>query len=254
MNKKFNKKAKNQEMSDYWLYGYHACIAAINNANRQKNLLITTKEVAEKLSKKFEIKDFNFDHRILSRQEVDKYLGREMNHQGIGLNVKKIEKENIKNFIKNLPRNISTIAILDQLEDSQNVGAIFRSARAFNVNGIIMTESNSVGENSFVAKTASGALDMIPFTSVNNISNVFKFLKDNGYWIYGLDGESTKILEKTKFPNKIALVLGSESKGMRNITSTLCDELIKININSEIESLNVSNTAAIAFYHLSTLK
>ena len=254
MNKKFNKKAKNQEMSDYWLYGYHACIAAINNANRQKNLLITTREVAEKLSKKFEIKDFNFDHRILSRQEVDKYLGREMNHQGIGLNVKKIEKENIKNFIKNLPRNISTIAILDQLEDSQNVGAIFRSARAFNVNGIIMTESNSVGENSFVAKTASGALDMIPFTSVNNISNVFKFLKDNGYWIYGLDGESTKILEKTKFPNKIALVLGSESKGMRNITSTLCDELIKININSEIESLNVSNTAAIAFYHLSTLK
>ena len=254
MNKKFNKKAKNQEMSDYWLYGYHACIAAINNANRQKNLLITTREVAEKLSKKFEIKDFNFDHRILSRQEVDKYLGREMNHQGIGLNVKKIEKENIKNFIKNLPRNISTIAILDQLEDSQNVGAIFRSARAFNVNGIIMTESNSVGENSFVAKTASGALDMIPFTSVNNISNVFKFLKDNGYWIYGLDGESTKILEKTKFPNKIALVLGSESKGMRNITSTLCDELIRININKEIESLNVSNAAAIAFHHLSTSK
>ena len=254
MNKKTNKKAKNLQINDYWLNGYHACVAAINNADRQKNLLIMTKEVSEKLSKNFDIQKFDFEHRIVSRHEIDKYVGREINHQGIGLNVRRIEKVNIKDFVKNLPQDISTIAILDQLEDSQNVGAIFRSALAFNINGIIMTESNSVGENSFVAKTASGALDIVPFTVINNISNIIKFLKECGYWIYGLDGKSSMVLEKTKFPNKIALVLGSESKGMRNITSTLCDELIRININPEIESLNVSNTAAIAFYHLSTSK
>ena len=251
MNKKINKKAKNHQMNDYWIHGYHACAAALNNTNRQKNLLIMTKEVSEKLSTIFNIKDFDFEYRILSRQEVDKYLGRDTNHQGIGLNVKKIEKESIKEFIHNLPKDISTIVILDQLEDSQNVGAIFRSALAFNINGIIMTESNSVGENSFVAKTASGALDIVPFTVINNISNVVKFLKETGYWIYGLDGGASLSLETTKFPKKIALVLGSESKGMRNITSTLCDELIRIDINSEVESLNVSNSAAITFYHLS---
>ena len=250
MNKKTNKKAKNQQMSDYWIHGYHACAAAINNKNRQKNLLIMTKEAEEKLSKEMSVKEFDFDHRIVNRHEVEKYVGRDINHQGIGLNVKKIEKINIKEFILSLPQKNSTIVILDQLEDSQNVGAIFRSACAFNINGIVLTESGTVSENSFVAKTASGALDKVPFTSINNISNVIKQLKDNGYWVYGLDGSSSKTFDTIEFPKKIALVFGSESKGMRNITSSLCDEILKIDINTEIESLNVSNSAAISFYYL----
>ena len=119
-----------------------------------------------------------------------------------------------------------------------------------NINGIVLTESGTVSENSFVAKTASGALDKVPFTSINNISNVIKQLKDNGYWVYGLDGSSSKTFDTIEFPKKIALVFGSESKGMRNITSSLCDEILKIDINTEIESLNVSNSAAISFYYL----
>jgi len=251
MNKKTNKKAKNQQISDYWLHGYHACAAAINNRIREKNLLIMTKEVQEKLSKEMSVKEFDFEHRIVNRHEIEKYVGRNINHQGIGLNVKKIEKINIKEFIRSLPEENSTIVILDQLEDSQNVGAIFRSALAFNINGIILTESGTVSENSFVAKTASGALDKVPFTSINNISNVIKQLKDSGYWVYGLDGSSKKTFDAVDFPKKIALVFGSESKGMRNITSSLCDEILKIDINKEIESLNVSNSAAISFYCLS---
>ncbi len=251
MNKKLHKKAKNQQMNDYWLHGYHACAAAINNTTRQKNLLIMTKEVEEKLLEEISVAGFNFEHRIVNRHEIEKYVGKDVSHQGIGLNVKKIEKVNIKEFIHKLPKDNSTIVILDQLEDSQNVGAIFRSALAFNINGIILTESGTVSENSFVAKTASGALDKVPFTSINNISNVIKELKDSGYWIYGLDGDSSKTFDKVDFPKKIALVFGSESKGMRNITSSLCDEILKIDINKEIESLNVSNTAAISFYYLS---
>ena len=211
MNKKINKKAKNQQVSDYWLHGYHACTAAINNKIRQKNLLIMTKEVEEKLSKEMSVKEFDFDHRIVNRHEIEKYLGRDINHQGIGLNVKKIEKINIKEFILSLPRENSTIVILDQLEDSQNVGAIFRSALAFNINGIILTESGTVSENSFVAKTASGALDKVPFTSINNISNVIKQLKDSGYWVYGLDGSSKKTFDAVDFPKKICLLYTSPS-------------------------------------------
>ena len=96
MNKKTNKKAKNHQMSDYWLHGYHACTAAINNTNRHKKLLIMTKEVEEKLSKEMSVKEFDFEHRIVNRHEIEKYVGRDINHQGIGLNVKKIEKVNIK--------------------------------------------------------------------------------------------------------------------------------------------------------------
>ena len=251
MNKKYNKKAKNQQMSDYWLYGYHACAAAINNSIRQKNLLIMTKEVEGKLLESIPIEDFNFERRIVNRHEIEKYVGKDVNHQGIGLNVKKIEKVNIKEFILRLPQDYSSIVILDQLEDSQNVGAIFRSALAFNINGIILTESGTVSENSFVAKTASGALDKVPFTSINNISNAIKQLKESGYWVYGLDGSSSKTFDEVDFPKKIALVFGSESKGIRNITSSLCDEILKIDINKEIESLNVSNSAAISFYYLS---
>ena len=99
MNKKINKKAKNQQMSDYWLHGYHACIAAINNTIRQKNLLIMTKEVEVKLSKEMSVKEFDFEHRIVNRHEIEKYVGKDINHQGIGLNVKKIERINIKEFI-----------------------------------------------------------------------------------------------------------------------------------------------------------
>ena len=92
MNKKINKKAKNQQMNDYWLHGYHACTAAINNTIRQKNLLVMTKEVEEKLSKEMSVKQFDFEHRIVNKHEIEKYVGRDTNHQGIGLNVKKIEK------------------------------------------------------------------------------------------------------------------------------------------------------------------
>ena len=251
MNKKINKKAKNQQMNDYWLHGYHACAAAIKNTFRHKNLLVMTKEAEEKLSQEMSVEEFDFEYIIVNRHEIDKYVGRDINHQGIGLNVKKIAKVNIKEFILRLPQDNSTIVILDQLEDSQNVGAIFRSALAFNINGIILTESGTVSENSFVAKTASGALDKVPFTSINNVSNAIKQLKDSGYWVYGLDGSSSKTIDTTDFPKKIALVFGSESKGMRNITSSLCDEILKIDINKEIESLNVSNSAAISFYYLS---
>ena len=120
----------------------------------------------------------------------------------------------------------------------------FRSALAFNIDGIILTDNNSVSENSFLAKTASSAIDKVPFTKIQNISSCVKKLKENGYWIYGLDMKAKSSITDIKFPKKVVFVMGSQSKGMRQITSSLCDENVKIKINNNLESLNVSNAGS----------
>jgi 23S rRNA (guanosine2251-2'-O)-methyltransferase len=252
MKNKSRKIPKRQQNSIFWVYGYHATVAALRNINRRKNELLLTTDAQKKIIQE---KDLNIlseiKQKILTRVEIDNLVGKNINHQGICLSVEKIQKKTIKEFISEQDENNSTLVLLDQLEDSQNVGAIFRSALAFNINGIILTENQSVNENGFIAKSACGGLDKVPFTYISNLSSSIKTLKENGYWVYGLDGKAKKLISEIDFPKKTVLVLGSESDGMRKITASLCDELVKIKISDELESLNVSNTAAVAFYHLS---
>ena len=252
MKNKSRKIPKRQQNSIFWVYGYHATVAALRNPNRRKNELLLTADAQKRLvqEKNLEILS-EIKQRILTRLEIDNLVGKNINHQGICLSVEKIQKKTIKEFLSIQSENNSTLVLLDQLEDSQNVGAIFRSALAFNINGILLTESQSVNENGFIAKSACGGLDKIPFTYISNLSSAIKTLKDNGYWVYGLEGKANKLINEIDFPNKTVLVFGSESDGMRKITSSFCDELIKIKISDELESLNVSNTGAVAFYHLS---
>tara|TARA_X000000368_G_scaffold107993_2_gene83909 strand:- start:1376 stop:2137 length:762 start_codon:yes stop_codon:yes gene_type:complete len=251
MKNKSRKIPKRQQNSIFWVYGYHATFAALRNPNRRKNELLLTTDAQKRMAQE---KGFEFlnkvKQKILTRTEIDNLVGKNINHQGICLSVEKIQKRTIKEFLSDQDKNNSTLVFLDQLEDSQNVGAIFRSALAFNIDGIILTESQSVNENGFIAKSACGGLDKVPFTYISNLSSAIKTLKDNGYWVYGLDGRAKKLIGEIDFPKKTVLVLGSESDGMRKITSSLCDELIKIKISDELESLNVSNTAAVTFYHL----
>ena len=252
MKNKSRKIPKRQQNSIFWVYGYHATVAALRNPNRRKNELLLTADAQKRLvqEKNLEILS-EIKQRILTRLEIDNLVGKNINHQGICLSVEKIQKKTIKEFLSIQSENNSTLVLLDQLEDSQNVGAIFRSALAFNINGILLTESQSVNENGFIAKSACGGLDKVPFTYISNLSSAIKTLKDNGYWVYGLEGKANKLIDEIDFPNKTVLVLGSESDGMRKITSSFCDELIKIKISDELESLNVSSTAAVVFYHLS---
>ena len=251
MKNKSRKVAKRQQNSIFWVYGYHATVAALKNPNRRKNELLLTTDAQKRIAQEKDLDVLNkVKQKILTRVEIDNLVGKNINHQGVCLSVEKIQKKTIKEFLGDQNQNYSSLVFLDQLEDSQNVGAIFRSALAFNIDGIILTESQSVNENGFIAKSACGGLDKIPFTYISNLSSAIKTLKDNGYWVYGLDGKTSKLISEIDFPKKTVLVLGSESDGMRKITSSFCDELIKIKISDELESLNVSNTAAVTFYHL----
>jgi 23S rRNA (guanosine2251-2'-O)-methyltransferase len=102
-----------------------------------------------------------------------------------------------------------------------------------------------------MAKTACGGIDKVSFTAVSNLSTTLRVLKDNGYWIYGLDGNSDKTITNIDFAKKSVFIFGSESDGMRHLTKSLCDETVKIEINNNLESLNVSNSAAVLFFNLS---
>ena len=251
MKNRYKKLPKKRQNSDYWIYGHHAVVGALINESRIKYELNFTIEAEKKLIQEVDIKKFTFIKRKKTREEIENLLGGISNHQGVCLKVDRLNVLELKEFLTRCNKNASIIVLLDQLEDSQNVGAIFRSALAFKIDGIILTHDNSVSENSFLTKAASGSIDKVLFTKIKNISSCIKFLKESGYWIYGLEMKAGKSLKEMKFPKKVVIILGSESKGLRKITNSLCDEIIKIEISNELESLNVSNTAAIAFYSIS---
>ena len=253
MSKRSKKLPKKRQNSDYWIYGHHAVVGALMNTNRVKYEVYFTSEAEKKLRSEVKLENYNIISMRKTREEIDLILKGISNHQGICIRVEKIQPPHLSDFINNLNKETSIIFLLDQLDDPQNVGAIFRSALAFNIDGIILTNNNSVTENSFLAKTASSAIDKVPFTKIQNISSCIKILKDNGYWIYGLDMKAKSSITETKFPKKIVFVLGSESKGMRKITDSLCDEILKIKMSNNLESLNVSNTAAIMMFYVSNI-
>nr|AAR05334.1 predicted tRNA/rRNA methyltransferase [uncultured marine alpha proteobacterium HOT2C01] len=253
MSKRSKKLPKKRQNSDYWIYGHHAVVGALMNENRVKYEVYFTSEAEKKLKNEIKLENINVISIKKTRDEIDLLLKGISNHQGICMRVEKLQTPKLSDFINNLNEERSIIFLLDQLDDPQNVGAIFRSALAFNIDGIILTNTNSVTENSFLAKTASSALDKVPFIKIQNISSCIKILKDSGYWIYGLDMKAERSITETTFPKKIVFILGSESKGMRKITDSLCDEGLKIKMSDNLESLNVSNTAAIIMFYVSNI-
>ena len=150
--------------------------------------------------------------------------------------------------------NESEILILDSLNDSQNVGSIMRSAYLFGIKYIFFNENNSFSINSTLIKAASGSYENVYLIPVKNIVNFIKDLKKNDFWIFGLDKLGGKKITEIESETKKAIILGSESKGIRKLIKEKCDFLVNIpmlNNDSNIDSLNISNAASILFYELS---
>ena len=235
---------------NYWIVGKHAVKAALNNTEREKIRLCIAKDIIFKHNIK------NLTSEILSREQISNMLGSSISHQGLALQVKPLIKKNIIEFLKKTKTNKNIIIVLDQITDVQNVGAIIRSAQAFSASAIICQEKNSPKENTLLSRAAAGALEFIPIIYVKNISQTLKLLKENNFWSIGLDGKSKYSLKDISkknnnlFDNNIALVLGSEGKGIRNLVTKNCDICCKIDIKNTIDSLNVSVALAIALYEI----
>lgn len=228
-----------------WLYGYHAVTAALQNPDRTVYRLLLSKETAAELPKKLLPSGLNYE--TAGRAEFEQLLPKGAVHQGIAALVSPLPDF----YEEDLPeKETSVVVILDQVTDPHNVGAVMRSAAAFDADAVIITERNAPEATGVLAKSASGALELLPLITVSNLARTMQFLKERGYWCVGMDGAAEKTLRDAALPKKIALIMGSEGYGLRRLTMENCDFMVKLPISPRVESLNVSNAAAIALYDL----
>ena len=168
-------------------------------------------------------------------------------HQGVVIEVEPLEEVWLDGLIANASEK-SVLLVLDQVTDPHNVGAILRSAAAFGAIGIVTQDRHSPPESGVVAKAASGALERVPWARVVNLARALEEIGEAGFWRIGLAGDSATMLNEALGPSRIALVLGAEGTGLRPNTREHCDALARLPITNAVESLNVSNAAAVALY------
>ena len=166
--------------------------------------------------------------------------------------IEHLEKPILKDFIRE--KKETTLVCLDGVTDPRNIGSLIRSAASFRIDGIIIKERHFPDESKLLYKAASGSIEYINIFEVSNINSTLKNLKDKNFWVYGFDGNGDKSFTEIKWHGNNVLLFGSEGLGMHEHTSKYADFLVKIDIDEKIESLNISNSAAIVFHHLSYLK
>jgi len=241
--------------STFFIVGQHAVIEALKNPQRRVLRVFLTEESKKNIHRKSPKKNLLKDVKVYfkTKKELDKYSTKEnLLHQGYVAEIEHLEKQNIKDYIKEHDNVI--FACLDGVTDPRNIGSLIRSAVSFNIDGIIIKERQFPRESKLMYKAASGAMEYIKIFEVSNINSTLKNLKDKNFWIYGFDGNGDKNFTNIEWKGNNILLFGSEGSGMHQHTSKYADFLVKININKKIESLNISNTAAITFHYLDYIK
>ena len=241
--------------SSFFIIGQHAVIEALRNPERKVLRVFLTEESKKNIHKKSPNKNLLNDVKVYfkTKKELDKYSTREnLQHQGYVAEVEHIQKPILKEYIKE--KNNVTLICLDGVTDPRNIGSLIRSAASFNIDGVIIKERNFPSESKLLYKAASGAIEYINIFEVSNINSTLKNLKEKNFWVYGFDGDGKEDFTDIEWKGNNILLFGSEGSGMHKHTSKYADFLVKIEINEKIESLNISNSAAIVFHHLSYLK
>jgi 23S rRNA (guanosine2251-2'-O)-methyltransferase len=228
-------------------WGRHAVLAALANPERTVRKLWGTHEALSQI-------DLPSTLTVTYAEAAD--LGRlvpsDAPHQGMVAEVDPLEDIWLGDLIERGRSDTRPLLVLDQVTDPHNVGAILRSAAAFDALGIVTQDRHAPPESGTVARTASGALEIVPWVRVVNLARALEEIAEAGYWRIGLTGNTDLTLDQAMGSDKVALVLGAEGEGMRQNTAAHCDVLARLPISDQIESLNVSNAAAIALYAAAT--
>jgi 23S rRNA (guanosine2251-2'-O)-methyltransferase len=229
------------------LWGRHPVEAALRNPERQHRKLWATREAIAGLDGELP-PDFPIEYADVA--DLARLVARDAPHQGLVLECSGLEDR----FLDEVAHGDAArpIVVLDQVTDPHNVGAILRSAAAFNAAAIVTQDRHAPPESGTLAKSASGALEVVPWVRVVNLARALDELAEAGYWRIGLAGEADATLAETISAGPLAIVLGAEGEGMRHNIAAHCDALAHLPISSDIESLNVSNAAAIALYAAAT--
>jgi 23S rRNA (guanosine2251-2'-O)-methyltransferase len=223
------------------LFGLHAVEAALANPKRQIVRLIATENAAQRLAPL--IAKRRLKPEPVTPRDLDRLLGADAVHQGVALEAEPLPPVALDEADPN-----GILLVLDQVTDPQNVGAALRSAAAFGAAGLVMTERHSPPLHGALAKAASGALDIVPVILVKNLAQALTELGERGVMRVGLAEEADAALEAAELTRPLALVLGAEGKGLRQLTREHCDLVCRISTQSALASLNVSNAAAVALH------
>jgi 23S rRNA (guanosine2251-2'-O)-methyltransferase len=233
--------------SGLWLYGLHAVRAALANKKRRLHRIVLTERAAEEIGKgllgrvRSETANADVVSRLLPPGSV---------HQGVALLCERLPKRDLDDALEQTSEGRRIVVVLDQISDPHNAGAIMRSAAGFGAAAVIVQDRHAPPESGVLAKAASGALDIVPYVEVVNIARALEQLGDRGFWRIALAGDGDTALKDAASANDVALVLGSEGSGIRRLVRERCDVAAYVPMNSDMESLNVSNAAAVALYEL----
>ncbi|WP_119390989.1 23S rRNA (guanosine(2251)-2'-O)-methyltransferase RlmB [Taklimakanibacter lacteus] len=225
------------------LYGVHTVAEALKNPKRKFIKLLATRNAADRLAP--EIAAVGLTPEPALPRELDRLLGPEAVHQGLVLDCKPLRQPRLDQ----IPRQ-GIVILLDQVTDPHNVGAIMRSCAAFGATALVATARHSPEASGVLLKSASGAYEHLPFTKVTNLARAMEELRGYGFLLLGLDSEAEEDIGDAKISRPVALVLGAEGKGLRQLTRETCDLVVRLDMPGAIKSLNVSNATAIALYAL----
>ena len=217
--------------------------AALTNPERTCLQIRTTAEGEAQL-KAQGIVPLSLSIRIVSRTDLDALLPGAV-HQGVAVQVRPLAEKFLDTQIAG-----SAFLALDHITDPQNFGALLRSAAAFDLDGVLYTPRHSPPFEGTLAKAASGALDRVPLIQIPNLAQGLKFLQDRGFWCVGLSEHGDQSIQQYNFSGPHVLVMGAEGKGMRRLTTDLCDTCVRLPTNPAFPTLNVSTAAAVALYAL----
>lgn len=220
----------------YWLYGRHAVQSACENPQRQIRRLLYSGKQAPAWA--------NCPAESATGQQIERIVGADAVHQGVIAEANPLAQPHLEEL---LPAQ-KPLLLLDQVTDPHNIGAMLRTAAAFGIGALVLPKDGAPSESAVMAKAACGALERIPLVSVTNLAQAMNAMKEAGYWLVGMDGQAKNSIDKIKEYKPLGLVMGAEGAGLRRLSAQTCDLLVKIPISSDMESLNVSNAAAIACY------
>jgi 23S rRNA (guanosine2251-2'-O)-methyltransferase len=221
------------------LYGWHTVTAALRNPQRQIRKLLATENAARRLAEE----GISAQPEIVRPGAIAERLSPDAVHQGLYAEADPLPSPPIEEIA---PEGI--VLVLDQITDPHNVGAIFRSAAGFAATAIVTTARHSPDATGVLAKSASGALEHVPLITVQNLARALGALKERGFFVVGLDSSGDSDLASLPLRRPLALVLGAEGKGLRQLTKEICDHVARLELPGAIKSLNVSNAAALGLY------
>src|ERR1700680_2154612 len=221
------------------LYGWHTVAAALNNPQRHLRKLMLTENAARRLAD--ENIALSVTPEIVRPALIDARLGPDAVHQGLLAEADPLPSPDIDE----LPQE-GMVLVLDQITDPHNVGAIMRSAAAFAVKAIVTTARHSPEATGVLAKSASGALELVPLVTVQNLARALTEMNEVGFMTVGLDSQGSENLGNVALRQPLALVLGAEGKGLRQLTRETCSVVARLDVPGEIKSLTVSHAAALA--------